>query len=110
MTFRRRRLSPPLEPNGHHRRCGFSPEASRPLIQRSMMYRTSSLDDGVADERALRTRLACKLIAIACNGRGDLQAKQSLLRTFRNEPLAAANAGHSERSLGLRLEPHFTNK
>ena len=46
------------------------------------------------DDRTLRTRLARKLIAFACNGVGDIQGKQLLLRTFRNEILAATNAGH----------------
>ena len=51
--------------------------------------------EGMADDdRALRTRLAQKLMAFACHGRGDAQAKELLLRTFRNETLAAANAEH----------------
>ena len=76
------------------RRCGFSPEALEALdLTIDDVYR-ELVDDGVADDRTLRTRLARKLIAFACNGVGDIQAKQLLLRTFRNEILAAANAGH----------------
>ena len=76
------------------RRCGFSPEALEALdLTIDDVYR-ELVDDGVADDRSLRTRLARKLIAFACNGVGDIQAKQLLLRTFRNEILAAANAGH----------------
>jgi hypothetical protein len=40
--------------------------------------------EGVADGHALRNRLAQKLIVFACQGRADSQAKQLLLRTFRN--------------------------
>ena len=46
--------------------------------------------DGVAGDRVLRNRLAQKLIAFACQGRADSQAKELLLSTFRNETLAAA--------------------
>ena len=76
------------------RRCGFSPEALAALDRTIDDVYRELVDDGVADDRTLRTRLARKLIAFACNGRGDLQAKQLLLRTFRNEIRAAANAGH----------------
>ena len=76
------------------RRCGFSPEALEALDRTIEDVYRELVDEGVADDRTLRTRLARKLIAFACNGRGDLQAKQLLLRTFRNEILAAANAGH----------------
>jgi len=76
------------------RRCGFSPEALEALdLTIDDVYR-ELVDDGVADDRSLRTRLARKLIAFACNGVGDIQGKQLLLRTFRNEILAATNAGH----------------
>ena len=77
------------------RRCGFSPEALEALDRTIEDVWQELIDDGIADDdRALRTRLARKLIAFACDGRGDIQAKQLLLRTFRNEMLAAANAGH----------------
>jgi hypothetical protein len=76
------------------RRCGFSPEALQALDRTIEDVWQELVDDGMADDRTLRTRLARKLIAFACNGRGDIQAKQLLLRTFRNEMLAAANAGH----------------
>jgi hypothetical protein len=76
------------------RRCGFSPEALEALDRTIEDVWQELIDDGMADDRTLRTRLARKLIAFACNGRGDIQAKQLLLRTFRNEMLAAANAGH----------------
>jgi hypothetical protein len=76
------------------RRCGFSPEALEALDRTIEDVYRELVDEGVADDRSLRTRLARKLIAFACNGCGDLQAKQLLLRTFRNEILAAANAGH----------------
>jgi hypothetical protein len=76
------------------RRCGFGPEALEALDETIEDVWRELLEDGAADDRLLRTRLARKLIAFACNGRGDLQAKQLLLRTFRNEMLAAANAGH----------------
>lgn len=77
------------------RRCGFSPEALEALDRTIEDVCRELVEDGVADDdRALRTRLARKLIAFACHGRGDIQAKQLLLRTFRNEILAAANAGH----------------
>jgi hypothetical protein len=76
------------------RRCGFSPEALEALdLTIDDVYR-ELIDDGLADDRTLRARLARKLIAFACNGRGDIQAKQLLLRTFRNEMLAATNADH----------------
>ena len=61
--------------------------------------------EGVAGGRTLRNRLAQKLIAFACQGRADSQAKELLLRTFRNETLAALHAGHVPRSRGLRLKP-----
>jgi hypothetical protein len=76
------------------RRCGFSPEALEAFDRTIEDVYRELVDECVADDRSLRTRLARKLIAFACNGRGDLQAKQLLLRTFRNEILAAANAGH----------------
>jgi hypothetical protein len=76
------------------RRCGFSPEALQALDRTIEDVWQELVDDGMADDRTLRTRLARKLIAFACNGRGDIQSKQLLLRTFRNEMLAAANAGH----------------
>jgi hypothetical protein len=77
------------------KRCGFSPEALRALDRTINDVWRELREDGVADdERALRARLARKLIAFACSGRADIQAKQLLLRHFRNEILAAANAGH----------------
>ena len=76
------------------RRCGFSPEALEALDRTIEDVYRELVDDGVADDRTMHARLARKLIAFACNGRGDIQAKQLLLRTFRNEMLAAANAGH----------------
>jgi hypothetical protein len=76
------------------RRCGFTPEALSTL-ERIMDEAWSELAaDGVAGDRALRNRLAQKLIAFACQGRGDSQAKELLLRTFRNEALADLHAGH----------------
>ena len=77
------------------RRCGFSPEALR-ILDRTIEEVWSELTaEGIADDdRALQTRLAQKLMTFACLGRGDGQAKELLLRTFRNETLAAANAGH----------------
>jgi hypothetical protein len=75
------------------RRCGFSPEALETL-ERTMDEVWSELAaDGVVCH-ALRNRLAQKLIVFACQGRADSQAKQLLLRTFRNETLAALHAGH----------------
>jgi hypothetical protein len=76
------------------RRCGFSPEALEALDHTIDDVYRELMTDGMADDRTLRTRLARKLIAFACNGRGDIQAKQLLLRAFRNELQAAANAGH----------------
>ena len=77
------------------RRCGFSPEALDALDRTIEDVCRELVEDGVADDDdALRTRLARKLIAFACDGRGDIQAKQLLLRTFRNEMQAVANAGH----------------
>jgi len=76
------------------RRCGFSPEALQVLDRTIDEVWSELAADGVADDRALRTRLAQKLIAFACHGRADTQAKELLLRTFRNETLAAAHAGH----------------
>jgi hypothetical protein len=76
------------------RRCGFGPEALQKL-ERIMDEAWSELAaDGVPGDRALRNRLAQKLIAFACQGRGDTQAKELLLRTFRNETLAALHVGH----------------
>jgi hypothetical protein len=77
------------------RRCGFSPEALDALDRTIDDVWRELRADGAADgDSALRNRLARKLMDFACNGRGDLQAKELLLRTFRNEMLAAANAGH----------------
>ena len=77
------------------RRCGFSPEALRVLDRTIEEVWSELAAEGMADnDHALRTRLAQKLMAFACHGRGDAQAKELLLRTFRNEMLAAANAGH----------------
>jgi hypothetical protein len=76
------------------RRCGFSPEALAALDQTIDDVWHELREDGAADDRALRAKIARKLIAFACHGRGDIQAKQLLLRTFRNEMLAAANQGH----------------
>jgi len=76
------------------RRCGFGPEALQTL-ERIMDDVCSELaTDGVRRDRALRNRLAQKLIAFACQGRTDSQAKELLLRTFRNETLAALHAQH----------------
>jgi hypothetical protein len=76
------------------RRCGFNPEALR-VLERTMDEVWSELAaDGVTGDRALRKRLARKLISFACQGRADSQAKELLLRTFRNETLAALHAGH----------------
>ena len=76
------------------RRCGFGPEALE-MLERTIDDVWSELAaDGVAGDRALRNRLAQKLIAFACQGRADSQAKELLLRTFRNETLAALHAGH----------------
>ena len=76
------------------RRCGFTPEALQ-VLERTMNEVWSELAaDSVPGDRALRERLARKLIAFACQGRGDGQAKELLLRTFRNETLAAFHAGH----------------
>ena len=76
------------------RRCGFTPEAlsTLELIMDDVWSELAA--DGVACDRTLRNRLAQKLIAFACQGRGDTQAKELLLRTFRNETLAAVHAGH----------------
>jgi hypothetical protein len=76
------------------RRCGFSPEAlsALELIMDDVWSELAA--DGVPCDRTLRNRLAQKLIAFACHGRGDDQAKELLLRTFRNETLASLNAGH----------------
>jgi CubicO group peptidase (beta-lactamase class C family) len=76
------------------RRCGFSPEALETLERTMDEVWTELAADGVAGGRALRNRLAQKLIAFACQGRADSQAKELLLRTFRNETLAALHAGH----------------
>jgi hypothetical protein len=76
------------------RRCGFSPEALQTL-ERIMDDVWSELAaDGVLGDDASRERLARKLITFACQGRGENQAKELLLRTFRNETLAALHAGH----------------
>src|SRR4029078_2427911 len=77
------------------RRCGFSPEALEALdLTIDDVYRELVDEQALGDDRTLRTRLARKLIAFACNGVGYIQGKQLLLRTFRNEILAATNAGH----------------
>jgi hypothetical protein len=76
------------------RRCGFSPEALETLEQTMDEVWSELAADGVAGGRALRNRLAQKLIAFACQGRADSQAKELLLRTFRNETLAMLYAGH----------------
>jgi hypothetical protein len=55
---------------------------------------TELAQDGVVSDEALRTRLAQKPMTFACDGRGDVRAKELLLRTFRNETLVAAQAGH----------------
>jgi len=76
------------------RRCGFGPEALQ-MLERTIDDVWSELAaDGVQADDALRERLTRKLIAFACQGRGDSQAKELLLRTFRNETLAALHAGH----------------
>ena len=76
------------------RRCGFSPEALLTLEQTINEVWSELAEDGVTCDRTLRNRLARKLIAFACQGRGDSQAKELLLRTFRNETLAALHGGH----------------
>jgi hypothetical protein len=76
------------------RRCGFTPEALSALEQTMDEVWSELAADGIACDRTLRNRLAQKLIAFACQGRGDRQAKELLLRTFRNETLAALHAGH----------------
>jgi len=76
------------------RRCGFSPEALSTLdLIMDEVWRELAAD-GVAGDRVLRNRLAQKLIAFACQGRADIQAKELLLRTFRNETLAMLHAAH----------------
>jgi len=76
------------------RRCGFSPEALETLERTIDDVWRELAADGVAGGRALRNRLAQKLIAFACQGRADSQAKELLLRTFRNETLAMLHAAH----------------
>jgi hypothetical protein len=76
------------------RRWGFSPEALETLERTIDDVWSELAAEGVADGRAMRNRLAQKLIAFACEGRADSQAKELLLRTFRNETLAALHAGH----------------
>jgi hypothetical protein len=76
------------------RRCGFGREALETLERTIDDVWSELAADGVAGGRALRNRLAQKLIAFACRGRADSQAKELLLRTFRNETLAALHAGH----------------
>ena len=76
------------------RRCGFGPEALEMLERIVDEVCRELAADGVAGDRTLRNRLAQKLIAFACQGRADSQAKELLLRTFRNETLAALHAGH----------------
>ena len=92
------------------RRCGFSPEALEALDRTIDDVYRELVDDGVADDRTLRTRLARKLIAFACNGVGDSRQSSSCsgrsAMKFWPLPMPAT----SPRSLGLRLEPHFTNK
>jgi hypothetical protein len=76
------------------RRCGFTPEALSTLdLIMDEVWRELAAD-GVAGDRVLRNRLAQKLIAFACQGRADSQAKELLLRTFRNETLAVLHAAH----------------
>ncbi len=76
------------------RRCGFSPEALSTLdLIMDEVWRELAAD-GVPGDRVMRNRLAQKLIAFACRGRADSQAKELLLRTFRNETLAVLHAGH----------------
>src|SRR5215471_20845736 len=78
------------------RRCGFSPEALDMLDHTIDEVWNELAAEGMAgDDRVLRTRLAQKLMTFACHGRDDVQAKELLLRAFRNETLAAANAGHA---------------
>ena len=85
------------------RRCGFSPEALEALdLTIDDVYR-ELVDDGVADDRTLRTRLARKLIAFACNGVGDIQAKQLLLRTSAMKFWPPPMPVTSPRSRGRRL-------
>ena len=93
------------------RRCGFSPEALEALDRTIDDVYRELVDDGVAQDRTLRTRLARKLIAFACNGRGDLSRQSSFCSgrsatKFWPLPMPAT----SPRSLGLRPEPLFTNK
>jgi hypothetical protein len=76
------------------RRCGFGPEALETLERIIDDVCRALAADGVAGGRALRHQLAQKLIAFACQGRADGQAKELLLHTFRNETLAALHAGH----------------
>jgi len=75
------------------RRCGFGPEALSELERTIEEVWSELTAEGVAGDRALRKRLARKLIAFACQGRGDSQAKELLLRAWRNETLAALHAG-----------------
>ena len=77
------------------RRCGFSPEALDVLDHTiDEVWNELAAEGTAGDDRALRTRLAQKLMSFACHDRDDVQAKELLLRAFRNETLAAANAGH----------------
>jgi hypothetical protein len=76
------------------RRCGFGPEALQTLERIVDDVCSELAADGEAGGLALRNRLAQKLLAFACQGRADSQAKELLLRTFRNETLAALHAGH----------------
>ena len=53
------------------RRCGFGPEALQ-MLERTIDDVWSELAaDGVLGDGALRERLARKLIAFACQGRGN---------------------------------------
>jgi hypothetical protein len=96
----------PTRPLPKQPRSVFLPEALSALQQIVDEAWQELLADGAfsppLDAGQMRTRLAKKVMQFAFSGRSEIQTRQLLLRTFRNEVLAARYSGFTRGSVLTR--------
>ena len=85
------------------RRCGFSPEALEALERTIDDVYRELVDDGVAGGRALRNRLAQKLIAFACKAVPTSRRRSCCSGRSATKPWPLSMPDMSPESRGLRL-------